>query len=382
MPMSEWTKVRREHRRRQHPCNVVSTLDLHGLTKEKAISTLTMFLSKILIIATKHRKQQESFTAEPKYTPPPPHNNNNNNYNCKPCVVDYSIAHTRYNPSSTVTTSTNTDAEGIWVHVITGAGRHSGLNGPVLRNAVQKLLEKRCITYRLTNDKGGFLVRVDSGYELYPNDHPLNTKIILANQPKHHNKSSSTYASSCTSSSSSQVDTSTLFDCSFSNPLPSQVHAEIEDVRTAKQLSSHEEQRRQNGLFLQQIQQAVEESFLHSQLDQKRTSSSYHHTTGVEEDDDNGDDYDEDMKRAIQESIQQPHMNCSQEQINKMEEMEMERALAASQLDQEDAEYGRRILTEDDDELLKALSLSLDDKQSITEQELIQIALSKSINEF
>jgi hypothetical protein len=60
----------------------------------------------------------------------------------------------------------------------------------------------------------------------------------------------------------------------------------------------------------------------------------------------------------------------------------MERALAASQLDQEDAEYGRRILTEDDDELLKALSLSLDDKQSITEQELIQIALSKSINEF
>jgi hypothetical protein len=277
-----------------------------------------------------------------------------------------------------LTATTDTGAEGIWVHVITGAGRHSGLNGPVLRNAVQKLLDKRYITYQITNDKGGFLVRVDSGYELYPNGHPLNTKIIMANPPIQHNESSSTYASSCTSSS--PVDASTLFDCSFSNPLPSQVHAEMEDVRTAKQLSSHEEQRRQNGLFLQQIQQAVEESFLHSLLDQKRTSSSYHNTE--EEEDGDGNEYDEDIKRAIQESIQQPYLNCSQERINKMEEMEVERALAASQLDHEEAEHARRIITEDDDELLKALNLSLDDKQSITDQELIQIALSKSIHEF
>lgn len=368
--MSDWATVRRDHGKRQHPFTVVSTLDLHGLTKEKAISTLTTFLSKILILVTKRNEQQESIVFEPKNTPTTTTTYNEKNH-WRSSVVDYSQNKSRCNPSGKANAESD---KGIWVHIITGAGRHSGINGPVLRNAVQKLLEKRCITYRLTNDKGGFLVRVDSGYELYPIENQLNTKLLLKKIPQNHVISSST-SSSCISAA--PVDPSTLFDCSFSNPLPSQVHAEMKHVYIAKQLSSHEEQIRQNDLFLEQIQQAVEESFLHSLLDQNGTTST---NDKLEEEQD--EEYDEEMKRALQESIQQPYVNGSQEQRKKMEDMEMERALAASQLDQEEAEYARRIGIECDDELLKALRLSLDDKQSMTDQELLQIAISKSIHEF
>lgn len=366
--MSDWTTVRRDHGRRQHPLTVVSTLDLHGLTKEKAISTVTIFLSKILLLGTKRSEQQESIVVAPKNTPTTTTTYTKKNHG-RSSVVDSSPNQSRCHPSWRA--NANSD-KGIWVHIITGAGRHSGIHGPVLRNAVQKLFEKRCITYRLTNDKGGFLVRVDSGYELYPIDNQSNTKLLLQTIPQNHDYTSSTPSARI---STPPVDPSTLFDCSFRNPLPSQVHAEMEHVYIAKQLSSQEEQIRQNDLFLEQIQQAVEESLLHSVLlDQNGTASTFPKPD---------DEYDEEMKRAIQESIQQPYgSGGSQEQRMKMEDLEMERALAASQLDQEEAEYARRIDRVNDDELLKALRLSLDDKQSMTDQEVLQMAISNSIHEF
>jgi hypothetical protein len=361
--MSDWIVVRREHRRREHHPNVVSTLDLHGLNKEKAISTLTIFLSKVLTIAAKpnQHKATEAATATAArglITQQQCYKNKKSAANDSTVMkCNSGIGHVDDN-----------DDEGIWVHVITGTGKHSGVNGPVLRNSVKKVLDKRCMTYRLTNDKGGFVVRVDSGYELCNNNINSDTKIVVATQQQNDVKFAPT-TNSTSSKDEQLLDTSVLFGCGINNPLPSQVHAEDEDIHRAKNLSSHEEQLHQNELFRKQIQQAVEESLLHSLLVDERSND-------TKEDD-------EEIQLAIEESIQLHKNRC--EELCKKEELELERALAASQLHQEEAEYyesSTRIDDDDDDdELQRALSLSLN-VQNMSDQELVQIAITQSIQEF
>ena len=128
------------------------------------------------------------------------------------------------------------------------------------------------------------------------------------------------------------LDASVLFGCSTNNPLPSQVHAEDEDIRHAKNLSSHEEQLYQNDRFRKQMQQAAEESFLHSLLADEKPN------------DTEGDD--EDIQLATKEGI--PLHKNSFEEICKKEELELERALAASQWYQEEAEYESSIRIDDE----------------------------------
>ena len=73
---------------------------------------------------------------------------------------------------------TKTQTTDVWVLVITGSGAHSS-NGPILRNAVQALLEKRKMVYVLNRGKGSFTVNANSGQVLYPPEPPTDTKIIL-----------------------------------------------------------------------------------------------------------------------------------------------------------------------------------------------------------
>ena len=73
---------------------------------------------------------------------------------------------------------TKTQTTDVWVLVITGSGAHSS-NGPVLRNAVQALLEKRKMVYVLNRGKGSFTVNANSGQVLYPPEPPTDSKIIL-----------------------------------------------------------------------------------------------------------------------------------------------------------------------------------------------------------
>jgi len=63
------------------------------------------------------------------------------------------------------------------VNVITGSGSH-GQDGPVLRNAVQKLLEKRCMTYSINQGRGSFTVDATSGIILIKPD-VVDTKVLL-----------------------------------------------------------------------------------------------------------------------------------------------------------------------------------------------------------
>lgn len=100
----------------------LATLDLHGNTKDQAISKMTFFFSEVV---------------------------------------------RRYG--------------GGQVLIITGSGSHSN-NGPVLRQAVKATLDKRQMTYTINPGRGSFNVDATSGHELYADNRhqPIDTKLVMA----------------------------------------------------------------------------------------------------------------------------------------------------------------------------------------------------------
>lgn len=76
-----------------------------------------------------------------------------------------------------------------YVTVITGSGSHSS-NGPILRSVVQRLLEKRGMTYQLECGGGAFRVNALSGHDLYQADAPVDSKVVVANNDSFHKMAS------------------------------------------------------------------------------------------------------------------------------------------------------------------------------------------------
>eukprot|EP00536_Pseudo-nitzschia_multiseries_P015268 jgi/Psemu1/291917/fgenesh1_pg.848_\ len=70
------------------------------------------------------------------------------------------------------------NAETAWVLIITGSGAHSP-QGPVLRGAIEALLDKRKMEYHLLKGKGSFMVNVSSGFVLYDLDQPTDSKVVV-----------------------------------------------------------------------------------------------------------------------------------------------------------------------------------------------------------
>ncbi len=98
-------------------------LDLHGETKDKAVSKLVSFLDQIRYT---ENKKKEIWRTKKKSG-----GGNCNTVNHKRGMETYSYM----------------------VAIITGSGSHSN-SGPVIRNAVEKVLQKRQMTYNLTCKKG------------------------------------------------------------------------------------------------------------------------------------------------------------------------------------------------------------------------------------
>jgi D-ribose pyranose/furanose isomerase RbsD len=71
----------------------------------------------------------------------------------------------------------------VWVLVVTGSGAHSS-EGPVLRDAVKNLLEKRQMEYSINRGKGSFTVNANSGITFYDPKNPVDSKIILKEPPE------------------------------------------------------------------------------------------------------------------------------------------------------------------------------------------------------
>lgn len=71
----------------------------------------------------------------------------------------------------------------VWVLVITGSGAHSP-DGPVLRNSVEALLQKRQMQFITNRGRGSFNVKANSGIVFYEPDAPRDTKVIVKNAPE------------------------------------------------------------------------------------------------------------------------------------------------------------------------------------------------------
>ncbi|KAL9189524.1 hypothetical protein ACHAXT_009199 [Thalassiosira profunda] len=222
-------------------CPNPTTLDLHGCRLEEAISEVTLFLERIRrTVASASRRRS---------------------------------AH-----------------QILYVQIITGAGSHSS-HGPVLRNAVQRLLEKRGMDFRLERGGGAFQVDALSGVDLYDAGPAVCSKVVVSEHDEFHramaarnrgNNAGSSFANAATAMGAMPPPRPPLqrpprtvsvpagppypYNQSRSDPLPSQVASSDSEMRTAVQTSVNETQRqrsnqaRGNREFERQYQRAVSES--------------------------------------------------------------------------------------------------------------------------
>ena len=197
------------------------TLDLHGFTKAQGIAALTQFLDQV---KTKNRDAKKR--AE--------------------------------------------DGE-IWVQIITGSGAHSGFGGgPVLRDAVQSLLVKRNMIFKLNRGKGSFNVKANSGHELFKSPPPTDTKVIVRKAPENIPalpKTACSYA--C------------LGDAGFAgvDPLPAEVSAsdanlkESQDARVKLELERQREEKMVNDAVARSLETDNNDGFEESLLQEAMSLS-------------------------------------------------------------------------------------------------------------
>lgn len=119
-----------------------TTLDLHGRRLEEAISEVTLFLERIRRTVAAHSGGRLG----------------------------------GHNP--------------FFVKIITGAGSHSS-HGPILRSAVQKLLEKRGMVFKLERGGGAFHVDALSGCDLYDPGPATCSKVLVTDRDEFHQMASS-----------------------------------------------------------------------------------------------------------------------------------------------------------------------------------------------
>lgn len=112
----------------------VTTLDLHGKLVEDAIAEVTLFLERI---------------------------------------------RTYHHHAAALTGGGGTTC--CYVQIITGSGSHSR-HGPILRSAVQKLLDKRRMIWKLEHGGGSFQVDALSGDDLYDPGEATDSKVLIAEE--------------------------------------------------------------------------------------------------------------------------------------------------------------------------------------------------------
>lgn len=262
-------------------------IDLHGYTQSEGVSSLTSFLDKV----TRRRKGD------------------------------------------------------VWVTVVTGSGAHSQ-NGPVLRAAVERLLQKRQMVYTINRGKGSFTVNANTGIVFYPPESPKDTKVVVKpaiNKP--HGLLSSRLPSPSLLSSSLSSASPKL---AASNPLPREVAANdanfaesfMEQERMVKE-SKREEVMLRKALSVSKLE-AEKESQEYNVLLERTLSLSkleYDKAGGEDEDDD-------DLKAVLEQSQNEYQEKLSSEHG---EEEELRRTL----------ELSRQSARDEDEALLEALEQSM-----------------------
>ena len=309
-------------------------LDLHGFTKERAIEKVTFFLDQI------RHKHLYSLSNSPAYVHP-----------------------------STMP-----------VTIITGSGKHSQ-SGPVLRQAVEKILTKRQMSFRLNHGKGSFLVDAFSGVELNLRDDllcPTDSKVLVKRRPagnknvKLVNRPDNTlFTRTLTHSSTGSIDsthgnndmkTSSIDESSVSLPIaellsmptPSEAKRDEEQLSNAMQLSEKEASKQFSLLKKESshLQKATEDSLrTHEEIEEeRRILSEILEQSKIEEE----------QQRMSEEEMIEQVLKMSQQEVqseSKQERLELERVLALSEQDQRNSNH---YIDEDADDLLllEALKVS------------------------
>ncbi|CAJ1939311.1 unnamed protein product [Cylindrotheca closterium] len=304
------TIAMRRQRTSLNPPQPIAEIDLHGFTKVEAIQRLTIFMDEV----SRQSKR----------------------------------------PTRTC-----------WVLVITGSGAHSPY-GPVLRTAVEGLLQKRQMEYVPQRGKGGFIVNAHSGIVFFEPEQPTDSKVVTS-----HQNPSLSYASILDKhrdrvrAPPSDVQ---------SEPLPFEVAATdsaIEESRIEAQRALGREEKEKHLLkkalsmsALEQEQEQEEET----KLLKKALSLSMAEATPEP-----NENEEEELQEALLVSQQEEEEKRREQQ--REEDLLLQRALSMSVLEK------RQELHDEDELLQKALSLSKLEVNSSADRE-IKAALEASVGDF
>ena len=248
-----------------------------------------------------------------------------------------------------------------WVCIITGKGQHSH-DGPVLRDAVKKLLDKRRMKYSVNSDKGGFTVLASSGDELHKQDQPVDSKILV--RPSNPENGIQLLGRAAPHGKGLAITTD---EYALKNPRPFEILADDRQLEEAKRLSHREQsdRRKQDRDLERQTRQALSDSARELE------------TLALCEQQEN-----ERIRQALRESQEE---QCRQEEE---EALQLERALAASESEVNIAAISasddcddalQRAMRESlvdanrQDDLDYAIELSLQDSQPIAGNQLEEV---------
>mmetsp|Transcript_31548 Transcript_31548/g.66369 ORF Transcript_31548/g.66369 Transcript_31548/m.66369 type:complete len:372 (-) Transcript_31548:75-1190(-) len=270
----------------------------------------------------------------------------------------------------------------LFVQIITGSGSHSS-HGPILRSAVQKLLEKRGMTFTLQRGGGAFQVDSLSGRDLYDPGLATDSKVLVAEQDEFHQLASlrrrntagnMAHASmaQCTANSGPHrrvLVPSSSFHHSNSDPLPSQVASEDAGLRNATELSigdsqqQHNRQKRMNKEYERQFDRAVSES----QLDQTtpRRSEAKEEEEKLQ------------LKLAYEQSV------IDEQHRQHLTEKQYENTIMIA-MEESTQEANRQKSSEDDlvqQALAESMALAQAEKANNSEDDLFEMALAESLLE-
>lgn len=293
-----------------------------------------------------------------------------------------------------------------YVTVITGSGSHSS-HGPILRSVVQRLMDKRGMSYQLERGGGAFRVNALSGIDLYRPDEPLDSKVVvadvdsfnqmaLASRRRHHSHHG-TFANSigmmqqptvASRSSHSRplqrppnrisVPVAAAIPTPYYDPLPRQVAEEDTNLRTAVEKSRGE--RDYEARLLRQheeeMERAISESIHSSQemiKGQESLLKAVSQRSIVDEQlrkEQAQKEFEGELLKAIEQSLQLEDLKSEEDQETKTsEEYLLQKALAESE----------KVKTPEDELLQKILTQSLLEQKKIEEEE--QKLLDRAISD-
>jgi hypothetical protein len=296
-----------------------------------------------------------------------------------------------------------------WVCIITGSGHHSP-SGPVLRDAVRSLLNKREMEYTLQRGKGSFLVNVHSGHALVAAPALAEcTKIqIVANNTKNNNDNNAhshvklvnrpAISSNSTNATSRSIETTTT---SVVAPKPAQVVADDVLVERVKQESHRQfvalQKRRRDEMQLQ-LKQALAASKREMEQQQAQREQEWWCLAAILKQSSQQQQQEELLRAQEQERLEEilRHSKEEEERMQRLEQEQLNEILRISQQQQQQEEEENsqdelervllslsqlQIHNNDDDEQLKnqALQQSLHDVHAADDE--FHKALSLSLQE-